>query len=137
MTPSPAAPSSSHSPAAASSFTSAIARTIGLVLLGGASGSTFSLDDNAAVWGWFVDPTPWDDSEFTTPGNQGEQKRMDLLTVLDHEIGHLLGQEHAADGVMIDTLATGIRRMPGSTEVNDWPAILDVLFSESLSKRRW
>ena len=32
--------------------------------------------DNAAGWGWFVDPTPGDDSEFTTPGNQGEQHRM-------------------------------------------------------------
>ena len=29
-------------------------------------------DDNAAGWGWFVDPTPRDDSEFTTPGDLGE-----------------------------------------------------------------
>jgi hypothetical protein len=95
------------------------------------------LDINAASWGWFIDPTPSDDSEFVTPGDQGEQDRMDLLTVLMHEMGHLLGQEHAVDGVMTDTLATGIRRLPDSTEINDWPAILDVLFSESLSKRRW
>jgi hypothetical protein len=45
-----------------------------------------------------VDPTPWDDSEFTTPGDQGEQGRMHLLTALAHELGHLLGQEHEADG---------------------------------------
>jgi hypothetical protein len=45
--------------------------------------------------GWFLDPTPWGDSEFTTPGNQGKQQRMDLLTVLMHQLGHLLGYEHA------------------------------------------
>jgi len=61
---------------------------------------------------------------------------MDLFTVLSHEIRHLLGQEHEVDGVLIDTLETGIRRMPGSTEIYDWPAIVDVLFSEPLSKHR-
>ncbi len=106
-------------------------RTLGL-----ASGHTITLDDNAAGWGWFVDRTPKDDSEFTTPGNQGEQNRIDLLTVLEHEIGHLLGHEHTEYGVMTDTLATGIRRIPGSTEANDWSALLDVLVSEPLSKRR-
>ena len=61
---------------------------LGGTTLGVASGDTLWLDDNAAGWGWFVDPTPWDDSEFTTPGNQGEQNRMGLLTALAHEIGH-------------------------------------------------
>jgi len=53
--------------------------------------------------------------------------------------GNYLGMAHghAADGVMINSLATGIRRMPSSTEVSDWSAILDVLVvSEPLSKRR-
>jgi uncharacterized delta-60 repeat protein len=109
---------------------------LGGTTLGLASGHTIWLDDNAAGWGWFVDPTPRDDAEFTTPGNQGEQGRMDLLTTLAHEIGHLLGHEHEEDGVMIDTLATGIRCLPGSTEVNDRSAIIDVLVSEPLSKRR-
>jgi len=44
-----------------------------------ASGHTIWIDQNAAGWGWFVDATPGDDSEFTTPGNQGEQRRIDLL----------------------------------------------------------
>jgi hypothetical protein len=55
--------------------------------LGIASGHTICLDGNAAGWGWFVDPAPGDNSDFTTSGNQGEQQRMDLLTVLAHEMG--------------------------------------------------
>jgi DNA-binding beta-propeller fold protein YncE len=110
---------------------------LGGTTLGLASGRTIWLDDNAGGWGWFVDPTPGDDSEFATPGDQGEQDRMDLLSVLAHEFGHLLGHDHENDGVMIETLSTGIRRMPGDSEVNDWSAILAVLVSEPLSKRRW
>jgi hypothetical protein len=108
---------------------------LGGTTLGLASGHTIWLDDNAAGWGWFVDPTPWEDSEFITPGDQGEQNRMDLLTALAHEIGHLLGQEHANDGVMLDTLTAGIRRLPGLGQVNDWSALLDALVSEPLRKR--
>src|SRR5262249_26465700 len=109
---------------------------LGGTSFGMASGTTIFLDDNAAGRGWFVDPPPQDDREFPTPGNQEEQQRTDALTVREHEIGHLSRQKHAADGVMIDSLATGIRRMPRSTEVNYWSAMLDLLVSESLNKRR-
>jgi probable HAF family extracellular repeat protein len=75
---------------------------------------TIWLDDNAAGRGWFIDKTPWDDSEFTTPGDQGERNHMDPLTVLEHELGHVLGFEHAKTGVMTDTLPAGTRRTPQS-----------------------
>ena len=39
---------------------------------------------------------------------------MDLLTVLEHEVGHLLGFDDADTGVMSDTLPAGTRRTPGS-----------------------
>jgi ELWxxDGT repeat protein len=77
--------------------------------LGLASGATIWLDVNAAGWGWFVDATPWADSEFSTPGDQGEQERMDLLTVLMHEFGHVLGYEHGAEALMQETLSPGTR----------------------------
>lgn len=81
---------------------------LGGTTLGMASGTTIWLDDNAAGWGWYLDDDPKSDNEFWTPGNQGEQNRMDLLTVLAHEVGHLLGYEHE-EGVMQETLSAGER----------------------------
>ena len=101
--------------------------TLGLAsgnTLGLASGNTVWLDDNAAGWGWFVDGTPQNDSEFLARGNQGERERMDLLTVVMHELGHLLGHEHEDTGVMSETLAAGTRHTPGDAAA-DW------LFSHS------
>lgn len=43
-----------------------------------------------------MDRTPRTDSEFLRRGNQGERNPMDLLTVLEHQVGHLLGYDHAA-----------------------------------------
>lgn len=80
-------------------------RTLGL-----AAGNTMWLDDDAAGWGWFVDRTPGNDREFAVRGDQGEQNRMDLLTVVMHELGHLLGHDHDSDGVMAETLTPGMRR---------------------------
>jgi membrane-associated phospholipid phosphatase len=83
--------------------------------LGKAADNVIWLDDNAAGWGWFVDHTPRRDGEFVRPGNQGEKNRMDLLTVLTHEVGHLLGYEHEAGGVMQETLSAGTRVTVGPT----------------------
>ena len=86
-------------------FTNLVGTTLGL-----ATGNTIWIDDNAAGWGWFVDATPGDDREFSLPANQGVQKRMDLLTVVMHELGHLFGNEHDEAGVMAETLIAGVRR---------------------------
>ncbi len=102
-------------------------RNLGGTTLGQASGNTIWLDDNAAGWGWFVDSTPGNSSEFSRAGNQGERNRMDLLTVVMHEMGHLLGQDHDDEGVMAETLAAGVRRteIPAAQS-----ALLDQVFSQ-------
>jgi hypothetical protein len=90
---------------------------LGGTTLGLATGNTIWLDAAAAGWGWFVDPTPADDSEFNMPGDQGEQNRMELLTVLMHEMGHVFGLEHDDEGVMQETLAAGVRKTPTTAPV--------------------
>ena len=67
--------------------------------LGEEEGSMVYIDGNAAGNGWFVDPTPATDEEFVpSPGNQQLRAidpravdRIDLLTVAEHELGHVLG----------------------------------------------
>jgi hypothetical protein len=82
--------------------------------LGQTVGTTITIDRDAAGYEWFVDPTPRSDAEFHRPGDQGEQGRLDLLTAVEHELGHVLGRDHGA-GVMSETLATGTREsiVPG------------------------
>ena len=80
-------------------------------MLGQVVHNTIWLDSNAAGWGWYVDATPRSDSEFVLPGDQGEEGRVDLLTVIAHELGHL-GIDHSDSGVMSDTLDTAVRQVP-------------------------
>jgi Ca2+-binding RTX toxin-like protein len=73
------------------------------------------VDVDAAGYGWFVDSTPADDSEFAAQDGVmsatvgAARGRMDLLTAVAHEVGHARGLTHADEGVMADRLASGIR----------------------------
>ena len=87
----------------------------GVGILGQTTPDMIYIDADAAGWGWFVDPTPQDDVEFSEPGGDDEG-RMDLLTAVMHEIGHALGYGDLAgdaDDLMSATLNTGERWTPG------------------------
>jgi Zn-dependent protease with chaperone function len=59
-----------------------------------ATGRTITLDVDAGGWGW-------------STGATAQQNRMHLFSVLLHEIGHLLGHDHADGGVMGAVLSAG------------------------------
>ena len=58
-------------------------------------GSTIVIDLDAAGWGWSLTPG------VVNPG------RVDLLSVLLHEIGHVLGHDHTATGIMSGDINPG------------------------------
>jgi hypothetical protein len=93
-------------------------------ILGEARGTTIYLDITAAGHGWFVDATADDSSEFgiildgerlIADSASDAFGRIDLLTVLVHEIGHGLGFDHDSGlAVMDDALRNGERVLLGS-----------------------
>jgi hypothetical protein len=91
-----------------------------------ACGKVITIDHNAAGFGWFVDTTPRDDKEFTKLISKSERAapgmtRMDLLTVVMHEMGHILGlpdiDDDKSTGVMTDAIAAGTRRVSTATDL--------------------
>jgi hypothetical protein len=84
-------------------------------------GNTIYVDVTAAGYGWFVDPTPADDSEFAATAIEGPAAgQMDLLTVVMHELGHVLGLDSQYQGdpsdLMAAYLGTGERRLPRAAD---------------------
>jgi hypothetical protein len=108
-------------------------------LLGLTSHHTIQIDVNAAGYGWFVDTSPWDDLEFVQtnetrartalPGSPAAD-RADLLTVVMHELGHVLGHPHEDRGVMEETLPLGTRRIWNDGSSLEGAADIDKVFTE-------
>jgi hypothetical protein len=88
--------------------------------LGYFDGSNILIDIDAADHGWFIDVSPFDNTEFAmtldrstlaAAADSDAFGRMDLLTVVSHEIGHLLGfgDNEAGFAVMNEDLEAGTR----------------------------
>ena len=95
------------------------------------------IDLDAAGHGWFVDPTPGDNEEFSAAAPSGGLRAasgpaaggVDLLTALYHELGHALGFADldpalTTGDVMSADLAAGTRRTP-------WSRAVDAVFAGS------
>jgi len=91
-------------------------------------GNTITLDTAAAGYNWFIDTTPSLNEEYlpTADANIWQARagsdaagKMDMLSVLLHEYGHVLGIEHSADqhAAMATTLTPGTRRLPNADEL--------------------
>jgi hypothetical protein len=83
--------------------------------LGYESAGTITIDSDAAGYGWFVDPTPTNDSEFVlASADSPARNHVDLLSVVAHEMGHALGyldESDSSGSVMSDSLALGVRHV--------------------------
>jgi cyclophilin family peptidyl-prolyl cis-trans isomerase len=90
-------------------------------MLGEAAGTSIYVSRTAAGYGWFVDSTPADDSEFSdrlgpyalaAPSGSPAANRVDLLTTVMHEMTHLLGYGHSDSlDLMSAALPLGERRL--------------------------
>jgi Ca2+-binding RTX toxin-like protein len=68
-----------------------------------ADSKTITVDINGAGYGWFIDRTPNQDREFVNnvaSEDSDAYGKMDLLSVLIHEIGHYLGFDHDDSDVL-------------------------------------
>jgi hypothetical protein len=99
--------------------------------LGLATSDTIIVDQNAANFGWFFDASATADSAFVSRFSTHEFRvgvgspaagRIDLVTLIAHELGHIAGLDDLdvsdyPNDLMTEYLAPGVRRVPGANHV--------------------
>ncbi len=114
--------------------------------LGNASADGIQIDNDALGFGWFIDSTPFDDAEFTVAvGDElyatsgAAATRVDLLSVLMHEMGHLIGHIDldpvtAPHQLMTGEFNIGARRsVDGSEAVSSAPVAASLRLEASVA----
>ncbi|OYU20118.1 MAG: hypothetical protein CFE34_01980, partial [Rhodobacteraceae bacterium PARR1] len=109
-------------------------------------GRIITLDRDAAGNGWFIDATPGTAEEFApVPGaphvwqalaGGAAAGRVDLLTVLMHEMGNVMGLSDLVDPtgpgyLMTGILDTGMRRAPSASDIGATPVVVPEAKPES------
>jgi cyclophilin family peptidyl-prolyl cis-trans isomerase len=98
-------------------------------ILGETFGHTIDIDPTADGYGWFIDPTPNQNGTFSatatsqgyTAVNPAAADSIDLLTVVEHELGHVAGLSDlvaASPDIMNGQLGVGLRRLPSAADVD-------------------
>jgi len=106
-------------------------------VLGNTAGRVITIDPTADGFGWYINPN---DSAFQLASQTGELLaapgsmavgHMDLLTVMEHELGHILGLDDvdSGTGLMATTLAAGVRRLPTVATVESIDQVFAALAS--------
>lgn len=99
------------------------------IYLGTSSASGIQIDSDGAGFGWFIDTTPGDDVEFGGTGTAltglsgSAANRIDLLTVVLHELGHAIGLEDTylssnSSNLLYGYINPGERRLPAEGQAD-------------------
>ena len=105
---------------------------LGTGILGVEADGVITINQTAAGYNWYVNAGNASTQAFDLIGPDGEilarpgspaASEVDLLTVLEHELGHVIGLgDNAEAGDLMDiTLGLGVRRAPGRAEVAAMP----------------
>jgi hypothetical protein len=94
------------------------------------------IDATADGYGWFIDPSPQSDASFQLNSSDGQLHavnpaavdEIDLLTVVEHELGHVIGlaDTNTPDVLMSETLSAGVRRDAATDELFGSSALDDL-----------